>query len=233
MCLLLTSLRGSTPAQGVRMPYSAAAAASAAAGTVKVVLADVGLFRVCLFRGAALCPAPTYCVTAEAATGRPDTWPTYVEEKNYCYVYPSAVFDKLGKPARTPVLCSRDSVNLLAVSATGGSQAHQWGSVTLDVPASGLLSGLYGLDNIYVYSAVTHFNVCGVALQQQFPTAGGTVLQTQEGFVLEATAESSGSCPPPLGGAGYPLNVATLTEVVPYFGGSVMRCIGGAAQYQY
>eukprot|EP00953_Heterococcus_sp_UTEX-ZZ885_P037501 19263-Heterococcus_DN1.PRE.1 len=173
----------------------------------------------CSWHCEALCPAPTYCVTAEAATGRPDTWPTYVEEKNYCYVYPSAVFDKLGKPARTPVLCSRDSVNLLAVSATGGSQAHQWGSVTLDVPASGLLSGLYGLDNIYVYSAVTHFNVCGVALQQQFPTAGGTVLQTQEGFVLEATAESSGSCPPPLGGAGYPLNVATLTEVVPYFGG--------------
>jgi hypothetical protein len=108
-----------------------------------------------------------------------------VEEKNYCYVYPSAVFDKLGKPARTPVLCSRDSVNLLAVSATGGSQAHQWGGVTLDSPASGLLSGLFGLDNIYVYAAVTHFNVCGVALQQQFPVAGGTVLQTQEGFMLE------------------------------------------------
>jgi hypothetical protein len=86
---------------------------------------------------------------------------------------------------RAPVLCSRDSVNLLAVSATGGSSAHQWGSVTLDVPASGLLSGLYGLDNIYVYSAVTHFNVCGVALQQQYPAAGGTVLQTQEGFMLE------------------------------------------------
>jgi hypothetical protein len=44
---------------------TAAAATSAAAGTVKVVLADVGLFRVCLFRGAALCPAPTHCVTAE------------------------------------------------------------------------------------------------------------------------------------------------------------------------
>jgi hypothetical protein len=44
---------------------SATAASPAAAGTIKVVLADVGLFRVCMFAGAAVCPAPTYCVTAE------------------------------------------------------------------------------------------------------------------------------------------------------------------------
>jgi hypothetical protein len=44
---------------------TATAAAPAATGTVKVVLAEVGLFRVCLFSGAAVCAAPSYCVTAE------------------------------------------------------------------------------------------------------------------------------------------------------------------------
>jgi hypothetical protein len=44
---------------------TATAATPAAAGIVKVVLADVGLFRLCIFPGAAVCPAPSYCVTAE------------------------------------------------------------------------------------------------------------------------------------------------------------------------
>jgi hypothetical protein len=44
---------------------TATAATAAVTGSKKVVLADVGLFRVCFFSGAAVCPAPSYCVTAE------------------------------------------------------------------------------------------------------------------------------------------------------------------------
>jgi hypothetical protein len=114
-----------------------------------------------------------------------EVWPVYNESRNFCYVYPSAVFDKLGKPARASVLCSKDSVELLSVSATGGSQAHQWGSLAMDMPESGKMATLYGLDNIFDYMAVTHYYLCGVALQQQFPAAGGTVLQSTDGFVLQ------------------------------------------------
>jgi hypothetical protein len=114
-----------------------------------------------------------------------EVWPVYNESRNFCYLYPSAVFDKLGKPAKASVLCSKDSVELLSVSATGGSQAHQWGSLALDMPASGQMATLYGLDNIFDYMAVTHYYLCGVALQQQFPAAGGTVLQSTDGFVLQ------------------------------------------------
>eukprot|EP00953_Heterococcus_sp_UTEX-ZZ885_P030239 15985-Heterococcus_DN1.PRE.1 len=63
--------------------------------------------------------------TLQAQSGTPNTWAGYTEANNFCYVYPSAIFDKYGKPALDGILCSKASPDLPSVAATAGLQTHQ------------------------------------------------------------------------------------------------------------